>query len=245
MWSEHRHGAADTKFGEGSGDLRNTLDGGCDKGLSNVLGGFYPLIMFGVACVVCGRAGKSPCRNCITEIEVAEPFRCPEGLDSCVAALSYQGVGRRLITELKYNNQRASLAWLSAAVAQRVTAEVTVVTWVPTSNARRRDRGFDQAELLARRVARRLELPARRALRSRAKGAQTGRTATERYRHRGYSARRQSRERFLLVDDVITTGATLSAAAEALRSAGAVSVHGALIAYTAPDRRRIQESGVD
>ncbi len=195
--------------------------------------------MFGSTCAVCGRVGDSPCRRCIADFEPAGRVPCPSGLDSCVAALSYDGSSRSLITALKYHNQRASLAWLATAVAQQVTAEVTLVTWVPTSRIRRRERGFDQAELLARRVARRLGLPVRSLLFSRTKHSQTGLSAVERQHHKGFATRKVRHHRLLLVDDVITTGATLTAAADALRSAGARSIHGALIAYTAPNRQRI------
>src|SRR3712207_7831548 len=54
-----------------------------------------------------------------------------------------------LVARLKYRNARASLAWLARAMAALVDRRGTdVVTWVPTTPARRRQRGFDQAELL-------------------------------------------------------------------------------------------------
>ena len=106
--------------------------------------------------------------------------------------------------------------------------------------ARRGDRGFDQAEQLARRVARRLGLPCPSLLRRRPGSPQTGRSHTERQRDGPQfhvvdgPGRRAPPGPVLLVDDVITTGATLGAAAAALSSAGFSPVVGLAAAYTAP-----------
>ncbi|HEX8771251.1 MAG TPA: phosphoribosyltransferase family protein, partial [Acidimicrobiales bacterium] len=97
------------------------------------------------------------------------------------------------------------------------------MTWAPTTGARRRERGFDQAELLARAVARRLGLPCRRLLRRRPGPAQTGRDREGRQSGPAFTTRRVTGPaRVLLVDDIVTTGATVSAAARALRAAGAI-----------------------
>jgi len=138
--------------------------------------------------------------------------------------LDYAGAGRELVARLKYRNARSSLAWLAgqlAGVATRMGA-VDVVTWVPTTPARRRDRGFDQAELLARAVARRLHRPCRPLLRRRAGPPQTGQGAAARRRGPALDLRRaRVPSRVLLVDDVITTGSSVAAAARALRAGGA------------------------
>jgi ComF family protein len=99
--------------------------------------------------------------------------------------------------------------------------DIDVVTWVPTSADRRRQRGFDQAELLARAIARRLHRPCRSIL-TRGPGlAQTGRSLQERLTGPSLAAARASQSRrVLLVDDVITTGTTVTIAARALRAAG-------------------------
>jgi predicted amidophosphoribosyltransferase len=159
-----------------------------------------------------------------------------------VALLAYEGAGRELLARLKHRNQRGALGGLGRAAAALVAAPPDVVTWAPTSARRRRERGFDQAELLARVVGRALGRPARRLL-VRAPGeAQTGRSRAERwtgpsFRPAGPGRRPALRGRaVLVVDDVVTTGATLAAAAAALRPSGAV-VHGLAIART-PARAR-------
>jgi predicted amidophosphoribosyltransferase len=142
-----------------------------------------------------------------------------------VALLAYDGPARRLLARLKYANERAALRGLAAALADAAPSGASVVTWVPTTAARRRERGFDQAELLARAVARRLRLPCRPLLRRAPGPAQTGRSRAERRTAPpAFTPRRPARGPVLLVDDVVTTGATASAAARALRAGGAPRV---------------------
>jgi ComF family protein len=141
----------------------------------------------------------------------------------CTAVLAYDGTGRELVARLKYRNARSVLRWLAAQMAAPVdAATIDVVTWVPTTSARRRERGFDQAELLARAVARELGLPCRELLRRRAGPVQTGRSALERRRGPAVELRVAAvPPRVLLVDDVVTTGTSVSVVARTLRAGGA------------------------
>ena len=180
------------------------------------------------------------------------PAPPPLGVDAWAAAFAYEGVVRELVARLKYRNSRAALPWLAGAAADAalrrfgggsdvVRSGATfgdVVTWVPTTAYRRRDRGFDHGALLARAVARRLDLPARGLLVRLDASPQTGRAASDRRsgprcRARGTVTGR----RVVLVDDVATTGATLSAAARALRGAGAAQVVAVTVCRTPPPRR--------
>ncbi len=163
----------------------------------------------------------------------------PAGVAWCGALLAYEGAGRTLLTRLKYRNERGALVWLAKGMAALVRCAPlgdppAAVTWAPTSAARRRSRGFDQAELLARAVARELDLPCRSLL-VRAPGpAQTGRSRHDRLDGPTFDLARTGRAppAVLLVDDVITTGTTVSSAATALRSAGAGRVDVAAAATT-------------
>jgi predicted amidophosphoribosyltransferase len=159
----------------------------------------------------------------------------PPGLDGLEAVLSYEGGARAIVAGLKYRNARGGLAPLAAAMAVRATSapDADVVTWVPTTAGRVRGRGFDQAALLAHEVAARLRLPCHRLLSRGAGPPQTGRSLADRQVGpvmRGIVAVQGLR--VLLVDDVVTTGSTMSAAGRALRDAGAARVFGVAAAAT-------------
>ena len=160
----------------------------------------------------------------------------PPGVDRCAALLEYAGAGRELVARLKYRNARTSLGFLADGMARLAAEwEIDVVTWVPTAPARRRRRGFDQAELLARAVARRLGRPCRPLLRRLPGPAQTGRPLADRRRGPSFVIRGRPPQQVLLVDDVTTTGATAAAAARVLRHAGAARVQ-LLTAARTPSR---------
>jgi predicted amidophosphoribosyltransferase len=144
---------------------------------------------------------------------------------------------------LKFGGERSvaeALAPLMLDAMERVTvagwegpggldapAARPVVTWVPLGARRRRARGFDQAQALARRVGSLSGLPVRRLLRRRVEtDPQARRSARDRHRAlRGaFVAVGDVPERVLLVDDVLTSGATAAACASALRDAGTRTV---------------------
>lgn len=177
------------------------------------------------ACAVCDAVGPSPCRACRARIRRAPTLPVPAGLDRCSSLLAYEGAGRELVARLKYRNRRASLPWLASGMAELVVADVVdLVTWIPTTTGRRRRRGFDQAELLAAGVGRALDRPVGSLLVRQRGVPQTGRSRVERLTGPAFTVRRPlagPATRVLIVDDVCTTGATLTAAARTLRAAGA------------------------
>lgn len=186
-------------------------------------------VLLPTTCPVCGERGSAPCERCWRLLRAAPPAPPPTGVDVCRSLLLYEGAGRELVARLKYRNARSSIAWFSAGMAELarpfVTVGETVVTWAPTTAPRRRARGFDQAELLARGVARALQLPCASLLVRPPGVAQTGRRAAERRHGVRFDARAGvAATSVLIVDDVITTGATIEAAATALRGASSTSV---------------------
>ena len=146
--------------------------------------------------------------------------------------------GGDLITALKYRGRIPLARWLGAAlgaaVLDRLDPVPSLVTWAPTTRARQRRRGFDQSRLLAREVGRALDLPARSTLVRLDRDHQTGRPRVER-REAGprFEGRTTIRGSVLLVDDVVTTGATLVSARRALLVAGASDVAAACVSRVA------------
>ena len=159
------------------------------------------------------------------------------------AAVVYDGPVREVIAGFKYRSRRRVARALAARLVSDIVADPTsprfdVVTWAPTSSHRAGVRGYDQSELLARRVARELGVPCRRLLERSRGPAQTGRGRAERLHGPVFRSRPMSRPlTVLVIDDVVTTGATFGAAAHALRLAGASDVNARAVAST-PDRRR-------
>lgn len=156
---------------------------------------------------------------------------CPPGpISMARAPFLYAGPVARAIRGMKFSGWHAVAPHLAGGMAE-VAAELLpadVVTWVPLSRRRRARRGFDQAEVLARAVAERLEIPARRLLaRTRDTRAQARATGAERRRalRDAFGPRDEpGAGRVLLVDDVLTTGATAAACAQALRRGGTARV---------------------
>jgi hypothetical protein len=140
------------------------------------------------------------------------------------------------VVGLKYRNRRYLARHLAEQLGRRLDpTQIDIITWAPTSGRRSRRRGYDQAELLARALAAQWRKPCRRMLFRSHGPAQTGRSRDQRL-HGPQFASRPLRHppRVLVIDDVVTTGATLQSAKAALLAAGARSVVLAAVAAT-PD----------
>lgn len=182
-------------------------------------------------CAACGCPGHALCHRCRFSLASVGPLRSPDGIS---ASFPFEGVPRELIVALKFRHRRAAATVLAAQMVRRLRFEqVDVVTWAPTSARRVRRRGYDQAEAIARAVARQLGVPCVRLLYRTHGAPQTGKSRADRLAGPAFRARRPRRGlSVLVVDDVVTTGATLRTAAQALRTAGVDRVELAAAAST-------------
>jgi ComF family protein len=216
-------------------------------------------LAFPARCPGCGREGPPICAACAPALDarLELPAGVPIGLPSDVPAPLLQlewcapfgGLVRHALHELKYSGETRLAAPLGEAIGRRwrrIAAGGDVLVPVPVHAERARRRGYDQAELLARAAARALGLPCAPILeRVRATTAQfdldratraTNVRGAFRLRPRPAgepgteSAQPLAGRWIVLVDDVVTTGATLSACAEPLLAAGAIGVSAVTVA---------------
>jgi ComF family protein len=170
---------------------------------------------------------------------------CSEGLrgyDCAFVYGGYDGPLRRMVHVMKYERVESLAAPLGAMALRALPREMPhdLVVAMPMHWFRRYQRGFNQAELLARVVASRLGLPLAAPVARRWCTRQSGLTLAERRRNVGtsFQVRRPlevSGKRVLLVDDVLTTGATAAACGRELKRAGAA--HVTLLTLARADRR--------
>jgi ComF family protein len=210
-------------------------------------------------CVVCDRFGSALHAHCVATLARAEGPRCercwrPSRATWCEvcaedgsatpafaglrAPFRFEGDVRRAILEAKFRGVTALLDPLALEAAAVVPDawRVDLVLPVPLHRRRQRRRGFNQAELAARAVAVALGLPIAELLRRTADREPQAALGAERRARNLDGVFRVDRpheiasRRLLVVDDVTTTGATLSVAARALRDAGAEAVYGLALA---------------
>jgi ComF family protein len=202
-------------------------------------------------CVGCRREGSVLCRECAPALDVrleavpGVPIGLPADLPAPLLQLEwcapFSGVTRRALHALKYDGERRLAGPLGAAVARRwarAGSGGSMFVPVPASPDRVRDRGYDQAALLANEAGRRLGTPVVAALeRTRATTAQFDLDRSARAANLGGAFRvggkaaPEIRDRWVvLVDDVATTGATLASCAAALLDGGASAVSAVTVA---------------
>ena len=167
------------------------------------------------------------------------------GFDAVYSFGSYEGALRKLIHLFKYDGVRPLARVFGKFLAPSIPIDdrFDIIVPMPLHWRRRWQRGFNQSALLAREIARRLNLPLRKVVRrTRSTAAQAGLTNAKRRANVRGAFRIKSRVRLdgmrvLLVDDVLTTGATAASCARVLKRAGAASV--TVLALARTDRREI------
>ena len=197
--------------------------------------------MFIYRCAGCGQTTRKVCAECSAKIDSYASPNCSDA----IIAFSYVGLVRDLMLGFKYQNHRAVATLFAERLLVRLrtipeVGRIEVVTWVPTTRERRMARGHDQAETLARILGRTLGVPVRKLLERETVGHQTGHSRKQRLVGVALRARTMTNPcTVLVVDDVVTTGATMRMAKQALYLAGAARVVCIAVAATpAPAWRR-------
>ncbi len=212
-------------------------------------------------CMVCGRELKGENRYALCElcsaklIQIAYPCKkCGKPLnretDYCImcenhtrhftraySVFEYWGEIEQLIYALKFGGKKYLAKYLSAHLADKFLEEgiiVDCITAMPLHEAREKQRGYNQAGLLAKTLAKRLNLPLYNSL-ERVKATEmqaktSGRERMKNVENAFLATGSYKNQRVLLVDDVLTTGATMSEAAKALKKGGALEVIGLTLA---------------
>lgn len=196
-------------------------------------------LLFPPKCPFCGKLLEGEallcpeCQRDLPWLEGGQGETRVELTAGCVSALRYEDKVRCAIHGYKFSGRsgrsRAFGAFIAQAAADRGLA-ADLVTWPSLSRKRLRQRGYDQGELLAREVGKRLGLPVLRTLKKEDRPAQSGlqgeaeRRANLLGAYTALARESVADKTVLLVDDVVTTGSTLSECARTLRMAGAKEV---------------------
>lgn len=216
-------------------------------------------LIFPPRCVGCHMRGAWLCATCQSAIaRQGWPRPCPHGgpgmlCPRCLAGMdalagvcivgTYSAPLKHAIWALKFSRKRHAAPALGHLLAdvwrQTLPVAAQAIVAIPMPRARQRERGYNQVDVLARACAKELRLPywADALRRTRDAPPQRGLNAQERranveglFAATPALAPRITGQQIIVVDDVLTTGATLHAAAEALRAAGAASVWGLVLA---------------
>ncbi|MGM9614714.1 MAG: ComF family protein [Oscillospiraceae bacterium] len=213
------------------------------KLLDWVLDAIYP-----TRCILC-RERQSPgrptiCPSCQTTMPSAiGDHKKGDYFSECVSALYYEGPVKLAVRRYKFQEAQAYAPAFGELIAERIYEELDgkydLLSWVPLAPDRLRKRGYDQSQLLAENAARRLQKPLVRLLKKRrgVSAQSLAKDADQRRKniagaYRVVDPEQVAGRRILLIDDIVTTGSTLSECAKTLLKAGAEEVMCATLAMT-------------
>jgi ComF family protein len=203
-------------------------------------------LLFPEKCVLCGQILRKEqldlCSKCrIDQPECAVSREKYPYLDSWIALWDYRDNVRHSLLKYKFSGRRNYAAAYGRLLSMKLLREdrtgVDLITWIPISQKRLKKRGFDQVELLAHKVSQELQIPAMALLWKKRDNPQQSRIVGNAQRranvlgvYRSLDPELFRGKRVLLLDDIITTGATVSECARTLLLAGAKDVRCAAMA---------------
>lgn len=211
-------------------------------------------LLYPPKCMLCGRilegSREALCGRCgynLPEYEGAP--RQVLYFTRSAAPFFYEPPIRDAILRFKFQGREAYAAqfgrWMAVSVRDKLDGTYDLISWAPCGKRRKRKRGYDQAELLAKALAKELGTEAVRTLeKTRDNKAQSRTTGAAQRRanvvgvYRAYKPERFSGKRVLLVDDVLTTGSTLSECGKTLKLAGSGDLVCAVLAVTRQDHEK-------
>lgn len=200
-------------------------------------------------CISCSREGKLLCAGCIAGLPQAASrcYRCHKAsqdwrtCSSCrrdsklfalAASFKYDGAAEALVRKLKYSHAQSAAGVIAEQLAISIPgAPSLIISYLPTATSRVRSRGFDQALLIAKNLSASTGLPlvsflARLGQERQVGASRLGRQAQAALAYRVCNPSLLVGANILLVDDVVTTGASLESAAAVLRASGAHRIYG-------------------
>ena len=207
-------------------------------------------LLYPPKCIVCGRllTDSGPvcprCMGALPEFDGAAPsVRFTSG---GAVSFFYEGALRESFLRFKFGGAffyaQTYGAWMAHTIQDRLAGKFDVLTWAPVSRARKRKRGYDQAELLCREIGKALgQAPIAALRRIKDPPAQStladaaARRANVSGAYRPERPERFAGKRVLIVDDIVTTGATLAECSRTLLHAGAADV--VYAAFAAPRKQ--------
>lgn len=202
-------------------------------------------LFFPRKCPFCGTlVGKDLlCSRCRDTLPRNDGVRSGAGFGRCAAPLRYEGPVRDAVLRYKFNSRLDYLAcfgrMMAQTAAEEFSGEFDAITWVPVSKKRLRKRGYDQARYLASSVCVDWHVVPQETLRKiRDNQPQSGLTDRKERRanvlgvYEAVNPAEIAGKRFLLIDDIFTTGATLSECVRVLKDAGAQEVMCLTLAIT-------------
>lgn len=165
---------------------------------------------------------------------------------ACVSPLYYEDNVREALLRYKFHHLTSYAdpfgELLAECISEYIDGQVDIISWVPLSRKRLRSRGYDQAQLLANEVAKRLDLPCEPVLKKIKDTKPQSKTGSAEKRRANISGAYQiiapekiNRKNVLLIDDIVTTGSTFSECARMLGMAGAERVYCAAVARKRED----------